>query len=108
MKRRSFLLGAGALGSVAAFQGIRTLLNDEPETPGSASGDAGDGSGNATVTILQTTDVHCQVHPHDELFWENDEAVYRKTGGYAHLATYLKEERAKHRHSFLMDTGDMF
>jgi sulfur-oxidizing protein SoxB len=21
-----------------------------------------------TVSILQTTDVHCQVHPHDELF----------------------------------------
>ena len=23
-----------------------------------------------TISILQTTDVHCQLHPHDELFWE--------------------------------------
>ena len=43
-----------------------------------------------TISILQTTDVHCQVHPHDELFWENGSAVFRKTGGYAHLATWLQ------------------
>ena len=61
-----------------------------------------------TISILQTTDVHCQVHPHDELFWENDKAVFRKTGGYAHLATYLQKERKKNQHTFLIDTGDMF
>jgi len=60
------------------------------------------------VSILQTTDVHCQIHPHDELFWENDQAVFRETGGYAHLATYLKKERKKNQPSFLIDTGDMF
>jgi S-sulfosulfanyl-L-cysteine sulfohydrolase len=61
-----------------------------------------------SISILQTTDVHCQVHPHDELFWENDKAVFRKTGGYAHLATYLQKERKKNPHTFLIDTGDMF
>ncbi|MBK6634257.1 MAG: 5'-nucleotidase C-terminal domain-containing protein [Chitinophagaceae bacterium] len=61
-----------------------------------------------TISILQTTDVHCQVQPHDELFWENDKAVFRKTGGYAHLATYLQKERKKNPYSFLIDTGDMF
>ncbi|MEP7237046.1 MAG: 5'-nucleotidase C-terminal domain-containing protein [Ferruginibacter sp.] len=61
-----------------------------------------------TISILQTTDVHCQVHPHDELFWENDKAVFRKTGGYAHLATYLQSERKKNSDTFLIDTGDMF
>lgn len=61
-----------------------------------------------TISILQTTDVHCQVHPHDELFWEKDKAVFRKTGGYAHLATYLQKERKKTPHTFLIDTGDMF
>lgn len=61
-----------------------------------------------TISILQTTDVHCQVHPHDELFWENDKAVFRKTGGYAQLSTYLKKERKKNPNSFLIDTGDMF
>ncbi|MBK7762231.1 MAG: 5'-nucleotidase C-terminal domain-containing protein [Bacteroidetes bacterium] len=61
-----------------------------------------------TISILQTTDVHCQVHPHDELFWENNQKVYRKTGGYAHLSTYLKQFRRKYPNTFLIDTGDMF
>jgi 2',3'-cyclic-nucleotide 2'-phosphodiesterase (5'-nucleotidase family) len=61
-----------------------------------------------TISILQTTDVHCQLHPHDELFWENEKAVFRKTGGYAHLATYLKKERKKNPNTFLIDSGDMF
>jgi 2',3'-cyclic-nucleotide 2'-phosphodiesterase (5'-nucleotidase family) len=60
------------------------------------------------LSILQTTDVHCQVHPHDELFWENDQPVFRKTGGYAHLATYIRKMRKDNPHTFLLDTGDMF
>ena len=61
-----------------------------------------------TLSILQTTDVHCQVHPHDELFWENGKAVFRKTGGYAHLGTYLQNEKKKNPETFIIDTGDMF
>jgi S-sulfosulfanyl-L-cysteine sulfohydrolase len=60
------------------------------------------------INILQTTDVHCQLHPHDELFWENGKAVFRKTGGYSRLATYLRRERKKFPHTFVLDTGDMF
>lgn len=63
---------------------------------------------NFTISILQTTDVHCQVHAHDELFWENNQKVYRKTGGYAHLSTYLKNFRKKNPNTFVIDTGDMF
>lgn len=61
-----------------------------------------------TVSILQTTDVHCQIHPHDELFWENNKAVFRKTGGYAYLATMLKNLKKKNPNTFIIDTGDMF
>ena len=60
------------------------------------------GESTFTISILQTTDVHCQVHPHDELFWENDKAVFRKTGGYAHLATYIKKEKRKTRIRLLL------
>jgi 2',3'-cyclic-nucleotide 2'-phosphodiesterase (5'-nucleotidase family) len=60
------------------------------------------------VSILQSTDVHCQVHPHDELFWENGQSVFRQTGGYAHLATYIKQQRKKNPNTFFVDTGDMF
>lgn len=61
-----------------------------------------------SVHILQTTDVHCQIKPHDELFWENNQKVFKKTGGYASLATFIENYKKKYQHSFLVDTGDMF
>ena len=61
-----------------------------------------------TLSLLQTTDVHCQIHPHDELFWEKDQAVFRQTAGYAQLATYFKKARKRNPHTFIVDTGDMF
>ena len=60
------------------------------------------------VSLLQTTDVHCQLHPHDELFWENGKSVFRKTGGYANLASYFDIARKKNPNTFIIDTGDMF
>ena len=66
-------------------------------------GDASD-----VLSILQTTDVHCQIHPHDELFWENDQMVFRKTAGYAHLATLFEQTRKSNPNTFIIDTGDMF
>jgi 2',3'-cyclic-nucleotide 2'-phosphodiesterase (5'-nucleotidase family) len=64
--------------------------------------------GQQVVSLLQTTDVHCQLHPHDELFWEHGKSVFRKTGGYANLATYFEMARKKNPHTFIIDTGDMF
>ena len=101
--RRKFITQIGALG--AAGTGLSALnpamgaTNEEQKksTPSSF-----------TLSIFQTTDVHCQIHPHDELFWENEQAVFRKTGGYSHLKTFLDRERKKTEYSFLMDTGDMF
>ena len=61
-----------------------------------------------TISILQTTDVHCQVHTHDELFWENEKTVFRQTGGYSRLATYFKQQRKLNPYTFIIDTGDMF
>lgn len=64
--------------------------------------------GQQIVSLLQTTDVHCQLHPHDELFWENGKSVFRKTGGYANLATYFDMARRNNPNTFIIDTGDMF
>ncbi|MEJ7672856.1 MAG: twin-arginine translocation signal domain-containing protein [Chitinophagaceae bacterium] len=52
-------------------------------------------AGQQIVSLLQTTDVHCQLHPHDELFWEHGKTVFRKTGGYANLKTYFDIARKK-------------
>lgn len=90
------LLAAGPLASVA--QTVKRNEEDE-SVPGEKA---------FTISILQTTDVHCQVHPHDELFWENDRAVFRKTGGYAYLATYFQQEKKKNPNTFIVDTGDTF
>ena len=105
--RRSFLRQMGTIGAAAGLTAMapasalaRSQTSDSGKQP--KKGEV------VKVSILQTTDVHCQIHPHDELFWENDQAVYRKTGGYAHLASYLRQERKKHSPSFLIDTGDMF
>ncbi len=64
--------------------------------------------GEERITLLQTTDVHCQLHAHDELFWENNQTVFRKTGGYGNLATYFKKARKANPNTFIIDTGDMF
>ena len=47
------------------------------------------------ISILQTTNVNFQIHAHDELFWENDKAVFRKTGGYPQMASMLNDFRKK-------------
>src|SRR5437868_1670222 len=40
-------------------------------------------------TILHTSDIHAQLHTHDEFFFENGKAVYRKRGGFAVLKTMI-------------------
>lgn len=102
-KRRDFIKTIGALGAAAGVLSPAGTL-DAAETKHSDLRKEGP----VTLDILQTTDVHCQIHPHDELFWEQDRAVFRKTGGYAHLASYFKKARKKNPHTLLVDTGDMF
>lgn len=109
--RRGFLKKASALGLGSAILSPLAAMAD--------SGDAAhyttqyDDAGNVvskptTISILQTTDVHCQIHPHDELFWENGKAVFRKTGGYAYVAAALNAMKKKNPNTFIIDTGDMF
>ena len=105
-KRREFLRNIGLAGAAAGLLPSNAVAAEIFESKGTEPEKNEDGS--FVLNILQTTDVHCQVHPHDELFWENGKSVFRKTGGYAHLATYLKRERKKNPNTFLIDTGDMF
>jgi 2',3'-cyclic-nucleotide 2'-phosphodiesterase (5'-nucleotidase family) len=103
--RNSLLTGLGAGLSPKALEAAATpvdLAADTPLLPEEAEVRSG------TITLLQTTDVHCQIHPHDELFWENGKSVFRKTAGYAHLATLFDQTRKKNPNTFIVDTGDMF
>ncbi len=66
-------------------------------------------SHNQAITILITSDIHAQIHTHDEFFWENGKAVYRKRGGLAVLKTmidYYKKQNPEN--TIVYDGGDFF
>ena len=102
--RNSLITGLGAGLSPLVLQG----KNPSPEITESEPVEITDSLLTGTITLLQTTDVHCQIHPHDELFWENNQAIFRKTAGYAHIATLFDKVRQSNPNTFILDTGDMF
>ncbi len=46
-------------------------------------------------TLLFTSDIHAQLHTHDEFFLENGRPVYKKRGGYGVLKTMIDTLRAE-------------
>jgi len=67
-------------------------------------------NGKAThFTLLHTSDIHAQLHTHDEFFWENGKAVYKKRGGFAVLKTMLQTLKMENpENTLLIDGGDCF
>ena len=60
-------------------------------------------------TILYTSDIHAQLYTHDEFFWENNKAIYRKRGGLAVLKTMINYFRKQNpANTILIDGGDYF
>jgi 2',3'-cyclic-nucleotide 2'-phosphodiesterase (5'-nucleotidase family) len=105
-KRRDFIKSLGLLGIGSAIVSPLSAIADISEEAVTES--VFEANKTSTISILQTTDVHCQIHSHDELFWENNKAVFRKTGGYAYMATMLNDLKKKNPNTFVIDTGDMF
>ncbi|MCC6372820.1 MAG: 5'-nucleotidase C-terminal domain-containing protein [Bacteroidia bacterium] len=60
------------------------------------------------ITLLHTSDIHGQINVHDEFFWENGKAVFKKRGGFPHLKTMINQLRAKNPNTLLLDGGDCF
>ncbi len=106
-KRRDFIKKVGVIGG-AGLLSSNPIVSFAKQVDAVENDEFKEETKPFTLSILQTTDVHCQVHPHDELFWENDKSVFRKTGGYAYLDNYFKQERKKNPNTFIIDTGDMF
>jgi S-sulfosulfanyl-L-cysteine sulfohydrolase len=105
--RNSLLTGLGAGLSPLALQGENAGTAIDPNFAGDHTS-VENVATSGVITLLQTTDVHCQIHPHDELFWENNQSVFRKTAGYAHIATLFDKVRQRNPNTFIVDTGDMF
>lgn len=60
------------------------------------------------ITILQTADIHGQLDPHPELFWENEKIVIKERGGLANIKTLFEEERRKNPgRTLIVDGGDL-
>jgi len=61
----------------------------------------------ASLTIVQMNDTHAYFDIHQEMFWQGDHAVYRQAGGYARIATIVKQIRAESEGNCLFcDCGD--
>ncbi len=59
------------------------------------------------VTILFAADLHAQLQPHPELFWQGDEQRVEEAGGFARLASVVHEIRQTRRGDVLViDGGD--
>ncbi|MBK7888909.1 MAG: 5'-nucleotidase C-terminal domain-containing protein [Bacteroidetes bacterium] len=107
--RRDFLRKSAALGLGAAMIPLTPLHADvfkdtaelpEPVVPKSLT---------QKITILYTSDIHAQLHTHDEFFWEEGKPVYRKRGGLAVLKTMINSFRSKTPdQTILIDGGDYY
>lgn len=61
------------------------------------------------LTVLQMNDSHAYFDLHPEVFWEKGRATYRMAGGYARLATLIKQIRKENPGRVLLaDGGDTF
>jgi sulfur-oxidizing protein SoxB len=61
------------------------------------------------ITILHTADLHAQLDPHDEFFYEDGKPVFRRRGGFATLRTMIDALRRQNpQHTLVVDGGDCF
>ena len=59
------------------------------------------------LSIMQMNDSHAYFELHQEMFWEDGQAVYRQAGGYARIAAIAKQIRAENPgHVLFCDCGD--
>ncbi|MFM7672394.1 MAG: bifunctional metallophosphatase/5'-nucleotidase [Bacteroidota bacterium] len=98
--RRRFLKRSALASLTAAFHVPLESIARDPITETSQSN---------RLTLLITADLHAQLNTHDEFFWENGQAVYRKRGGLANLKTMIDRLRKDNpNHTLLLDGGDYF
>jgi len=61
------------------------------------------------LTILHTADIHAQLDIHDEFFWDQGKAVFKRRGGFATLRTMINALRRQNPgNTLLVDGGDCF
>ena len=106
--RRNFIKNAAVLGfGVPATMGPVSAAFASSDSASSAQAGSQQQAPNQ-FSLFITTDLHAQLHTHDEFFWENEKPVYKKRGGLAVLKTMIDSLRAQHPQNILYDGGDYF
>lgn len=60
-----------------------------------------------SLTIVQMNDTHAYFDIHQEMFWKGDHTEYRQAGGFARIATIVKQIRTESQGNCLFcDSGD--
>ena len=109
MSRRRMLRSLGALGAgltLGPTVALGALGDRRDNLVGSRSVDQGKAR---KFTILHTSDIHAQLHTHDEFFLENGGPAYKKRGGFGVLKTMIDTLRAEDpENTLVIDGGDCF
>jgi len=107
--RRNFIKKSALVGLGTMLSPVTNVVASTMEKEVSLESIEFPPTGKQTVTVLITTDIHSQLNTHDEFFWENGKAVYKKRGGLAVLKTMIESFRKKNpANTILYDGGDYF
>ena len=108
--RRNFLKKSAALGIGATVVPLLNMKADGLDSPkDEVLSSNASSSTSKKITLLYTSDIHAQLHTHDEFFWEDGKGVYKKRGGLAVLKTMINFYRSKDpKYTILIDGGDYY
>jgi 2',3'-cyclic-nucleotide 2'-phosphodiesterase (5'-nucleotidase family) len=107
--RRDFLKKSALVGLAAVLNPVTNFADETNLLESAAQLDINTDTTSQTITVLITTDIHSQLNTHDEFFWENNQAVYKKRGGLAVLKTMIDSFKIKNpNNTILYDGGDFF
>src|SRR5258706_4186699 len=107
--RRRMLSAFGAIGAGLAMGPLVALGAPNDRRDDLARSRAIQNGRAVRFTILHTADIHAQLQTHDECFFENQQAVFRKRGGFGVLKTMIDTLRAENPgNTILIDGGDCF
>ncbi|MBL7937118.1 MAG: bifunctional metallophosphatase/5'-nucleotidase [Bacteroidia bacterium] len=107
--RREFIKKSALLGLATVFNPLSEVMASNAISDETAVMDDKSIANKETITVLITTDIHSQINTHDEFFWENNQAVYKKRGGMAVLKTMIDSYKKKNpANTIVYDGGDYF
>jgi sulfur-oxidizing protein SoxB len=107
--RREFIKKSALIGLATVFNPLSDVIASNTISDETELIDDKAAAKKETITFLITTDIHSQINTHDEFFWENNQAVYKKRGGMAVLKTMIDSYKKKNpANTVVYDGGDYF